>query len=193
MEQITQRGREPVLSVEEYQLGEKYQIGVPLARYNTRPQVLRWNTWHPRIMIIAGPLVSFAALILFCIFFYQLQLLSNQPPIGSYEAIKREMQVPMLQYQLILALLFVLLGFITSMRGLIEMRVVPRKLPVSVVVGTEGFLVMSPKGVDVTRWDEVTGFIRFAAHSFHVRRGNREPLALEKELEDIEGLASLVK
>jgi hypothetical protein len=58
-------------------------------------------------------------------------------------------------------------------------------------------LEIRPKGVDVTRWNEVKGTLRGSEvegrKRYKLSRVNRKPLVFGEAFEDLEGLADLVK
>lgn len=196
MEQRVQSGQPPVISTEAFQLAEEYQVGQPLACHTTRLQVLRTYKWYSRIMLIGAMGLFLIGLIILLVTLSHLLLLNSQHPIDFSEALKRDTQISYLRNQLIEDLIPVLLGFIYGVGAIVQIRLIAHGFPASVFVCTEGFLLVRPQKVDVTRWNEVTDFQRVPGtrkKKYRLNRINRKPLFFGEALEDVEGLAGLIR
>lgn len=183
------------IPIEAYQLVESYQLGLPLALHNTRPQMLRRYIIPNRVMLCVGIFTFLVGLAFVLIDVYQLQVLNSQHPVNPYNAITIEEQISQIQNHLVEALLPLVLGFIYGMGALIQMRIVAHSLPAYILVCTHGLLKVQPKKVDVTRWEEVTGFLKMPgrAEKYMLARKKRKSIIFANGLEDVEGLANLIK
>lgn len=196
MEQASQSEHTPAISIEAYQLVEEYQVGLPLALYNMRPKALRIYKWYSRIMLVGGFGLLLEGVIGALVTLYQLLPLSSQHPTGPYGALELDEQISHLQNQLIEDLIPLMLGFMYSVGAIVQKRIIARGLPVYVLVCTEGLLRVDPKKVDVTRWEEVTGFYKMPGtrkKSYRLMRLGRKTLSFGEALEDVEGLADLIR
>jgi len=168
------------ISLEAYRMGADFQVGLPLAFYTVRPQVIRrYQRWN--LVMLIGAICLFLAGLLAVL----------------YQAMLLEKQVTHTPNALIESLLPLTLGFIQGLGAIAQMRLVARMLPVSVLVCTEGLLLIRPKKVDVTRWEEVTALCSMQetarGKKYMLSRINRKSLVFGEALEDVEGLVNQIR
>ncbi|MBA2681765.1 MAG: hypothetical protein H0U76_25640 [Ktedonobacteraceae bacterium] len=197
MEQQSQTRPGFELPPETYQWGEDYELGCPLAVYNTRERVLRRYKMLNRLMLGTAIGVFLIGLMAVLVYAYQLQLLKSQHPLTIHDALLLQTQTFHIQDALIESLIPLFLGFLYAVGALVQMRIVARGLPASLLVYTGGLLEVCPKKVDVTRWEDVTGLLRVPGmkkrKSYRLSRRHRKALIFGEALEDVEGLVNQIR
>lgn len=180
------------LPVAMYQLAEQHQAGQPLALYNTHVFMLRLIRLYKIICYIAITACIFAFVAEFITLLLsvtQLQILHSHDPL--------EEQRIYLQNIVINNLFPLVLSLIVGIGIVVNIRMVARYFPTSILACTEGLLMICPKEVEVTRWDEITSILSIPGitrrKSYMLSRINRKPLTLGTALEDVEGLIDLIK
>lgn len=177
-----QQTNEQEIPDEASHLALTHQLGQPIAFYRFPLFWLRLCLYVPRAFLFIALCLFVLRLSLDIMWFVQLQTVHD------------EEQMLTLQNNLIVGLfaaLFMaplLIGFLVYV-----IRTLSRTIPRYLLVCREGLLCVFPKGTDVTRWSEVTGVFKPARRHYRLLRAERKPLSFGYPLENVEGLADLVK
>ncbi len=162
------------------QLAEQYRVGQPLALYNMHPRWLHfWKVFRHGLL---GMVIFVAIVLLVSQTIFLHQLFTGQ--------------IPYLQTRLILDLTGTSIGLMGCVTWLSMRHMIAQSLPTSILVCTEGLLEIRPKGVEVTRWDEVKWLHQETRlgkkKHYTLYRIKRKPFSFGEIFEDVEGLADLV-
>ncbi|GCE23569.1 hypothetical protein [Dictyobacter kobayashii] len=169
------------LPEEAYRFAEDAQVGFPLHLYKMRPLALSMYKWI-LIMSIAGAILGIAVgFIGLFIFLYRWFI----PPWESF-----------VYYASTSIFLPWFIGLLFSGYAIALKSLYKSGLPISVLVCSKGLLVIRPKGVEVTRWNEVNYVVKFSggrSRQIILGRSNRKSLTLGSALEDLDGLQAQIE
>lgn len=172
------------LSIATYHLAEQYHLGLPSALYNMQPWWIRFYQIIGRVLLGTVICAVLFLVVVVALSFYQYLVV-----FGG--------QVPDLQERLILSLPGTFIGVFGCIGCMVIRSMIAQRVPVSLLVCTEGLLEIRPQQVDVTRWEEVRGFLQGPKlgkkKRYQLNRINRKPLLFGETFESIEELANLVR
>ncbi|GCE25308.1 hypothetical protein KDA_07920 [Dictyobacter alpinus] len=181
MEQRTHSTEISELSEEAYRFAEDAQVGSPLRLYKMRSLALSMYKWILITSIVGAILGIAVGFIGLFIFLYRWFI----PPWESFDY-----YAPM---GIFLPWLIGLMcsGYAIALKGMYK-----RGLPMSVLVCSKGLLVIRPRGVEVTWWNEVNYIVNFSdgnRRKIILGRSNRKSLSLGSALEDLDGLQAQIE
>ncbi|WP_162005410.1 hypothetical protein [Dictyobacter vulcani] len=175
MEQRTQSTAISEIPEEAYRFAEDAQVGFPLRLYKMQQRALSMYQWM-LIMSIAGAILGIAVgFIGLFIFLYRFI-----PPWESF-----------VYYAPTGIFLPWFTGLAFSGYAIALKWLYKRGLPISVLVCSKGLLVIRPKGVEITQWNEVNYVVKFSdgySRKIILGRSHRKSLTLGSALEDLDGL-----
>lgn len=164
-----------------YRLAEQYQIGQLLALYRMHPWWVRFCRIITHILLILAIGVVLFLLMLLALFLFF--ILHNQTLDWRGKTF--------------LALPGLICGFMGVVGSLIARNMITRKIPATLLVCTEGLLMLYPKTIDVTYWSEVRGILQGSepgeSKKYKLNRLRRKPLLIGKAFENTDGLADLIR
>jgi hypothetical protein len=164
-----------------YQLAEQHGVGLPLALYNIKPQWTRFLNFINRFLLICVLCAVLFVLTVFSIFLNQVM----------------ERQIVDVQWRLTISFPGTIVGLFGCGYCMFIRYMITQRFPRSVLVCTEGLLVISLKKVEVTHWDEVRRLLEVPEFgkrkSYMLSRINRDSLTFNNIYEDVDGLIDLIR
>ncbi|MBA2677071.1 MAG: hypothetical protein H0U76_01525 [Ktedonobacteraceae bacterium] len=167
-----------------YHLAERYRVGQPLALYTMHPWWVRFCAVCRQILL--GVVICAVLFVLVVVALFLFQYL-----IGVFD------QGDELQSRLTFGLPGIIIGLMGCVEAMVMRSMIGQKVPISLLLCTEGLLAIHPKKVEVTHWNEVRGDLQGPGFGkkkrYTLQRLNRKPLLLNEAFEDLEGLVDLVR
>jgi hypothetical protein len=166
---------------EAYELARTYRIGQPLAIYRLPLPWLRFCLKVPPILLIVASSL------------FVLRLALEISGIFQLRALHGEEQIFSLQTNLMVGLFAIFLSLAVIVLLTIVIRVLPRVIPKYMLACSGGLLYVCPKNIDVTRWEEVTGFFSTSKRHYRLLRSGKKPLSFGYPVERCDELADLIR
>lgn len=179
-------------------LAELYQMGQPLAVFNTQPRLQRYYRLEKQLLLGFVILTAFCMLLVLFLYAYQYIVLVVQKPTDAADMSAYEQQFSTWQSNFFISML---ISFPSGLMGCASMlwrrHIVAWEVPVSFLLCTSGIVEIRPKGISLTRWEEVKSslleFRDLRTKEYRFLRIHRKPFTFGSALEDAEGMAVLIK